>query len=46
MAERAKRDWYNLDNAAVLYSAIQRHDYSAVYRFSAVMAQEVDPEAL
>ena len=46
MPEVKKKDWYNLDNAALLYSAIQRHDYSAVYRFSAVMAEPVDPEAL
>ena len=38
--------WYPLDNAAMVYSAIQRDDYSAVYRFSAVMDEQVDPEAL
>lgn len=30
----------------MVYSAIQRQDYSAVYRFSAVMRQPVDPQAL
>ena len=29
--------WYRLDNAGMVYSAIQRDDYSAVYRFSVVM---------
>lgn len=38
--------WYPLDNAAMVYSAIQRDDYSAVYRFSAVMDTKVDPQAL
>ena len=40
------KEWYRLDNAAVVYSAIQKETYSAVYRFSAVMDQPVDPEAL
>ena len=42
----AKKEWYRLDNAAVVYSAIQKDTYSAVYRFSAVMDHEVDPAAL
>ena len=49
MGEKKKRPagrWYKLDNAGVLYSAIQKEDYSAVYRFSAVMDQPVDPQAL
>jgi len=41
-----KKQWYKLDNAGVLYSAIQREEYSAVYRFSAVMAKPVIPAAL
>ena len=44
--QKAKPDWYPLDNAGVLYSAIQKDRYSAVYRFSAVMTQRVDPAAL
>ena len=40
------KEWYRLDNAAVVYSAIQKENYSAIYRFSAVMEQPVDPEAL
>ena len=27
--------WYRLDNAGILYSALQREEYSAIYRFSA-----------
>lgn len=41
-----KPGWYKLDNAGVLYSAIQKDKYSAIYRFSAVMSKQVDPEAL
>ena len=41
-----QKEWYRLDNAAVVYSAIQKENYSAVYRFSAVMDQPVDPAAL
>ena len=32
--------WYPLDNAGLLYSAIQKENYSAVYRFSALMREE------
>lgn len=41
-----KPGWYRLDNAGVLYSAIQKEKYSAIYRFSAVMTERVDPDAL
>lgn len=43
---KPKPRWYKLDNAGVLYSALQKEEYSAVYRFSAVMAEQVDPQAL
>ena len=39
-------EWYRLDNAGVLYSALQKETYSAIYRFSAVMDQRVDRQAL
>lgn len=45
-AMATKKQWYKLDNAGVLYSALQREEYSAVYRFSAVMTEPVDPAAL
>ena len=45
MEPRSKR-WYKLDSAGTLYSALQTEEYSAVYRFSAVMAAPVDPAAL
>ncbi len=39
-------NWFRLDNAALLYSAIQNDSYSAVYRFSALMTAPVEPNAL
>ncbi len=45
MAKPGER-WYKLDNAGILYSALQREEYSAIYRFSAVMTEPVDPAAL
>jgi len=41
-----EQNWYRLDNAAVLYSALKKEKYAPVYRFSAVMAEPVDPAAL
>ena len=38
--------WYRLDQAGILYSALQREEYSAIYRFSALMAEPVRPAAL
>ena len=48
MVRRKGQDkgWFQLDNAAMMYSAIQSGNYSAVYRFSAVMTREVDTQAL
>ena len=45
MAQTGK-GWYKLDNAGILYSALQSEEYSAIYRFSALMAQPVKPAAL
>lgn len=41
-----QQDWYQLDNAGVLYSALKKEKYAPVYRFSAVMDERVDPAAL
>jgi len=41
-----ERNWYRLDNAGVLYSALKKERYAPVYRFSAVMSERVDPAAL
>ena len=42
----AKTRWYKMDSAGILYSALQKENYSSTYRFSAVMTEPVDPEAL
>ena len=44
--KKAGSEWYRLDNAGVLYSALQKETYSAIYRFSAVMDRPVDRPAL
>lgn len=46
LEEKKSKQWYRLDNAALIYSAIQKEEYSAIYRFSAVMVQQVDAMAL
>ena len=43
---RPDSKWYKLDSAGILYSALQKEEYSAIYRFSARMEGEVDPAAL
>ena len=43
---RPNSKWYRLDNAGILYSALQKEEYSAIYRFSALMEKDVDPAAL
>ena len=32
---RPDSKWYKLDSAGILYSALQKEEYSAIYRFSA-----------
>lgn len=46
MARKKQNQWYRLDNAGVLYSALKKEKYAPVYRFSAVMKETVEPEAL
>ena len=42
-----KPEWYPLDNAGVLYSALPEGEIiRPIYRFSAVMAERVDRDAL
>ena len=41
-----KTPWYKMDNASVMYTSMQKDEFSAIYRFSAVMTQPVDPQAL
>lgn len=44
--KKAKPGWYPMDHAGILYSALQKDTYSAVYRLSAVMRDPVDPDRL
>ena len=43
---RPNSRWYKLDSAGILYSALQSEEYSAIYRFSALMARPVEAAAL
>ncbi len=43
--DRAK-EWYKLDLSAIVYPTLQRKDFSSVYRLSALMKEEVQPEIL
>lgn len=44
--ERPRTPWYRMDNASFMYSSIQREEFSAIYRFSAVMTERVSPADL
>ena len=44
--DRPRTPWYRMDNASFMYSSIQRDQFSAIYRFSAVMTERVDPVCL
>ena len=44
--EKPRRPWYRMDNASFMYSSIQREEFSAIYRFSAVLTERVDPVLL
>lgn len=39
-------NWFRLDNAALVYPSAGRHGWTFVYRFSAVLKEEVNPELL
>ncbi len=40
------REWFKLDNAAKIYPAAKSSRWNAVFRMSAVLNQEVDPDIL
>ena len=44
--DRPRTPWYRMDNASFMYSSIQRDQFSAIYRFSPVMTERVDPVCL
>lgn len=41
-----RREWYPLDNAANIYPVIRNKKWTPMFRFTAVMANDVDSEAL
>ena len=43
---KPRTPWYRMDNVSFMYSSIQREEFSAIYRFSAVMTEDVDPALL
>ncbi|MDL2235359.1 hypothetical protein LJC07_04295 [Christensenellaceae bacterium OttesenSCG-928-L17] len=46
MSGAQKGKWYPLDNAANIYPVIQNSDWTAMFRLTAVMREEVDKEKL
>ena len=41
-----KKQWYRLDNAALIFPAIIRKNWNNVFRVSATLKEPVDPEVL
>lgn len=41
-----KTDWYKLDLSAIVYPTLQRRDFSSVYRLSALLKEEINPQIL
>ncbi len=46
MAEQGKRRWMRLDNAAKIYPAARRQNWSNIFRLSATLTEDVDTEVL
>lgn len=47
MAKRfSRKDWYKLDLSANVYPTLQRRNFSSVFRFTAIMTKQVNPELL
>lgn len=46
MAQKKKLRWMRLDNAAKIYPAARRNNWSNVYRLSFTLKEEVDPAVL
>ena len=46
MAEERKLRWMRLDNAAKIYPAARRQNWSNIFRLSATLTQEVDTAVL
>ena len=41
-----KKQWFRLDNAALIFPAIIRRNWNNVFRLSVTLRDPVDPEAL
>ena len=39
-------DWMRLDNAALIFPAVRRRDWTNVFRLSATLTEPVEPEVL
>ena len=44
--EAMKKQWYRLDNAALIFPAIIRKNWNNVFRVSVTLREPVDPEVL
>ena len=44
--DEMKKQWYRLDNAALIFPAIIRKNWNNVFRVSVTLREEVDPEIL
>ena len=47
-AEKAARqpDWYKLDNSALIYPAVMRRNWAAMFRVSITLNETIDPDVL
>lgn len=46
LPKNRKEIWYKLDLSAIVYPTLQRRDFSSVYRLSAVLKEDINPELL
>ena len=45
-SKQDKQGWYPLDLSAIVYPTLQRRDFSSVYRLSALLKEDVQPDIL
>ena len=41
-----KKQWYRLDNAALIFPAVMRKNWNNVFRVSVTLKEKVDPKIL
>ncbi len=46
LGKNETKDWYKLDLSAIVYPTLQRRDFSSVYRISALLKEEIQPQVL